>query len=345
MPGILGSRWYIFGFYEGYRYPNAATREFAVPSADMRAGFLTFGGTRYDMKAVDPRGIGINPIVQQMWSKYMPTGNDPSCGGGTNQAPLTGSRCDGVNEIGFKANLNLPQTSNNATFRMDHDFNSKWHWFASYRYFKETLTNNSQVDIGGFFSGDKLGTPAALSHRPQQPWYFVTGLTTSITPNLTNDFHYSFLRNYWSWSDENAPPQAAGLGGALEPLGESQTAALTPFNVNTQSIRTRFWDGQDNFLSDNMSLLKGNHLLQWGGQYQHNLDYHQRSDNGGGINFTTTYQLGDSAGAGAMDFSDLAGGYPTASQLNAMPLPSSVSSPTPRWLIHASVPLSRCSRL
>jgi Carboxypeptidase regulatory-like domain len=307
LPSILGSRWYVFGFYEGYRFPNSTTREWAVPSDAMKAGMLTFDGTQYNMATVDPRGIGINPVVAAMWSKYEPEGNDPSCGS------LSGSRCDGVNEIGFKANMNLPTTSNDMAVRVDHDFNSKLHWFASYRYYKEELATTSQVDIGGFFAGDKLGTPASVSHRPQQPWYLVTGLTASITPSLTNDFHYSFLRNYWSWSDENAPAQAAGLGGALEPLGEVQTTVLAPFNVNTQSVRTRFWDGHDNFISDNMSMLKGNHLLQWGGQYQHNWNYHQRSDNGGGINFTTTYQLGDSAGAGIMNFSDLGGGYPTTS--------------------------------
>jgi len=304
LPSMLGGRWYIFGFYEGYRFPDSETWERAVPSTNMENGILTFNGTNYDMKAIDPRGIGINPDVQTMWTKYMPAGNDPSCGS------LLGARCDGVNELGFKANLSLPNSSNDMAFRIDHDFNSKWHWFASYRYYKESLITSSQVDIGGFFPGDKLGTPTATSSRPQQPWYLVTGLTTSITANTTNDFHYSFLRNYWSWSDQNAPAQISGLGGALEPFGEQETTVLAPFNVNTQNIRTRFWDGHDNFISDNVSTLKGNHLLQYGGQYQHNWDYHQRSDNGGGINFTETYQLGDALGAGTIDLSGLGGGYP-----------------------------------
>ena len=63
------------------------------------------------------------------------------------------------------------------------------------------------------------------------------------------------------------------------------------------------------------SLLKGNHLLQFGGQFQHNYDYHQRSDNGGGINFTPTYQLGDSAGAGLVDMSDLRRRLPDQQEL------------------------------
>jgi hypothetical protein len=141
----------------------------------------------------------------------------------------------------------------------------------------------------------------------------VTGLTTNISAKLTNDFHYSFLRNYWSWSTNNAPPQATGLGGALEPFGETANT-LSPYNLNTQSIRTRFWDGHDNFFRDDLTLLKGNHLIQFGGQYQHNFNFHQRSDNGGGVNFTPTYRLGESSsnGIGAnLDLSDLqASGYP-----------------------------------
>ena len=81
---------------------------------------------------------------------------------------------------------------------------------ASYRYYKLVRSTTSQVDIGGFFPGDTLGTPAALSVRPQQPWYFVAGLTTNITSNTTNDFHYSYLRNYWSWSNPGGVPQVSG---------------------------------------------------------------------------------------------------------------------------------------
>ncbi|HUB19018.1 MAG TPA: carboxypeptidase-like regulatory domain-containing protein [Acidobacteriaceae bacterium] len=307
LPAFWGGRTYIFGFYEGYRYPQAVTIEHAVPSANLRAGIVGWNGTNYNMASVDPRGIGINPDVAAMWAKYEPAGNDTTCG------TISGQYCDGVNEIGFKANLALPLSSNDLAFRIDHAFSAKWNWYTTYRYYKLTQKVNDQVDIGGFFSGDKLGVPAAVSSRPQDPWYITTGLTTNITPNTTNDFHYSFLRNYWLWTDNNAPTQIPGLGGAVEPGGEASiNYALIPFNVNTQSIRTRFWDGDDHFLSDNVTVLKGNHLLQFGGQYQHDYDYHQRSDNGGGINFTTTYQLGDSSGGGLVNFSDLGGGYPTA---------------------------------
>lgn len=304
---LLGGKTYFFANYEGFRYGNSATYERAVPSANLRAGIATFNGTNYDLNKLDPRGLGINPQVANLWNKYEPAGNDPSCG------TLLGSRCDGINEIGYRANISIPQKSDFGVARIDHDFGSKWHFMASYRYYKIAITNTSQVDIGGFFPGDTLGTPAALSNRPQDPWYFVAGLTTNISSNTTNDFHYSYLRNVWSWADKGGPPQAAGLGGALEPLGESGTVALVPYNVDTQDIRTRFWDGHDHFFRDDVTMLKGNHLIQFGGQYQHNFNFHQRTDNGGGINYYATYQLGDSAGAGLVNLSGLqAAGYPSS---------------------------------
>ena len=309
LPRLIGGKTYLFALYQGYRFPNSQVFTRPVPSPNMRNGIVTFGGTNYDLKALDPRHVGINPIVQQMWNKYEPAGT-AGC------PDIAGSTCDGVNEYEFKAALSLPQKDNFFVARLDHDFGDKWHFMSSYRYYKLTTAATSQVDIGGFFPGDKLGTPASVASRPQQPWYFVTGLTTNITSNLTNDFHYSFLRNYWSWSTQNAPPQVAGLGGALEPFGETANP-LAPFNVNTQNIRTRFWDGQDNFLRDDVTLLKGNHLFNLGGQYQRNFNYHQRSDNGGGINFTPTYQLGQSGGTGVsnLDLSELqAQGYPTGSK-------------------------------
>jgi len=311
---ILGGKTYFFGNYEGFRWNNSQTYEVVVPSANMRAGILTFGGVDYNLNtgtncgssgtvACDPRGLGINPLVQQMWNKFEPVGNDPACSGSNIQGSLSGSRCDGVNTIGFKGNVAIPYRSDFAVARIDHDFGPKWHFTASYRFYRLIRSTTNQIDIGGFFPGDKLGTMSSLSVRPQQPWYLVGGLTTNITSNTTNDFHYSYLRNFWAWGDPGGVQQFSQLGAALEPGGESAALALTPYNVNTQSVRTRFWDGQDNFFRDDITMLKGNHLFTFGGAYQRNYDWHQRSDNGGGINYQPTYQLGESSSGGLVDFS------------------------------------------
>ncbi len=293
LPKMLGGKTYFFANYQGFRWPNSTTVERAVPSADMRNGLLTFGGVTYNLSspALDPRGIGINPLVQQMWNKYLPMPNELGSDCGL-------SRCDGVNIQGFRGNVTIPQDDNFGVARLDHDFGDKWHFMSSYRYYHLTRATTDQVDIGGFFPGDTLGVPAALSNRPQTPWYLVAGLTTNISTNTTNDFHYSYLRNFWSWSTAGDPVQFPGLGGALEPFGETATQALTPYNVNTQQTRTRFWDGHDNMFKDDVTTLHGKHMFQFGGQYQHNWNYHQRTDNGGGINYYPVYQLGTTAGAG-----------------------------------------------
>jgi len=327
---FLGGKTYFFANYEGFRWNNSATGQWIVPSANMRAGILTLdvcnaacaaGGTgapapvptvfnlntgancgANGITACDPRGLGINPAIQALWAK-LPAGNVAGGGGCGN---YSGSQfCDGANEVAFQANYAIPFTSNFGVARLDHDFGSKWHFNTSYRYYKELRTSTSQVDIGGAFTGDTAGQPVALGVRPQQPWYYVAGLTTNITSNTTNDLHYSYLRNYWSWNDPGGVPQNSAFGGAIEPFGEgcSSEPCLAPYNVNAQGVRTRFWDGHDNFLRDDVTSLKGNHLLTFGGAYQRNWDYHQRSDNGGGINYQASYLLGNSAGTGNVDFS------------------------------------------
>jgi hypothetical protein len=322
LPKLLGGKTYFFFNYEGYRWPNSTTFERIVPSADMRLGLLTFGGVTYNLNnapvtsaegvtyaananctaangftsnVCDPRGVGINPLVGAMWNTYMPQPNETNGNCGQTRCDMVG----GVGNIGgFRANLAIPQTSNFAVARIDHDFGDKWHFTTSARYFKLAIATTDQVDVGGFFPGDKLGVPSSQSKAPQLPWYLVAGMTTNISSNTTNNFHYSFLRNWWAWNRTGDTVQSAGLGGALEPLGESKLQNLSPYNVNTQQTRTRFWDGHDQMFRDDVNMLHGTHLFAFGGTYQHNFNWHQRTDNGGGINYQPVYQLGTTSSAG-----------------------------------------------
>ena len=284
---ILGGKTYFFFNYEGFNFPQSITIHRNVPSATLLAGDIVDPVTMHStpLASIDPLGIGLNPLVQQIWNTYEPKSNG-ACGQ---------TLCDGTNVQGFVGNINTPQTSKFVAARLDHDFSPKWHFNATYHFFKLTDATTDQIDIGGFFPGDTKGVPASLSSDPQEPQMWAAGLTTNITSNTTNDFHYSFLRNFWQWIRQGDTPQIAGLGGAIEIMsGQTQGAAndLGPYNVNTQQTRTRYWDGHDQMVRDDVSNLRGNHLLQFGGTYQHNWNQHQRTDNGGGINYAPVYELG-----------------------------------------------------
>ena len=296
---FLGKRWYFFFNYEGLRFPNAGLYSKNVPSALFRAGVIqvqdasgkyqpynlnpnpvTVGGVTYAPAVCpagpcDPRAIGLNPVVNQIWSKQMPLANNPLGG-------------DSYNTQGFLATIRLPLTSNIYVGRIDHDFSDKLHWYASYRDFKLVNLTSNQVDIGGVLAGTTFGNPTPTAPRPQQPSLWVTGLTANITPTVTNNVVFNYTRTFWQWGSDNGPAQLPGLGGALEIGGES-SAALIPYNVNTQSVRQRFWDGQDKILRDDLTMIKGNHLFGFGGTYQRNFDYHSRTDNGSGVNNQISY--------------------------------------------------------
>ncbi|SEF90701.1 Carboxypeptidase regulatory-like domain-containing protein [Bryocella elongata] len=334
LPKYFGGKTYLFANYEGFRYPAAATYERTIPSYNyLQNGQLTFaaneGGCTFNgsttapsstcssqqLTNADPRGLGFNSTMKTFYQTQLPvapasltgsTGGDGKSYYGTfdqSCGALSTSYCDGVNTIGYKANISIPQSSNFLATRLDHDFGDKWHFMATYRYYNLQNVTSNQVDIGGVIGNDKLGVPTALTPRPQQPWFLAVGMTTNISSSLTNDFHYSYLRNFWQWKGAGAPAQISGAGGVIEPLGENTTTVLAPYNVNAQNIRTRIWLGKDNFFRDDLTKIKGNHVLQAGFQYQHNFNYHQRTDNGASINYTPTYQIGDSGGGGNVAYS------------------------------------------
>ncbi|HYW48699.1 MAG TPA: carboxypeptidase-like regulatory domain-containing protein [Bryobacteraceae bacterium] len=303
---ILGGKTYVFFNYEGRRFPQVSTVERNVPTPLMRLGVIqvlnsagqyvaynlnptpvTYNGVTYAPAACpagscDPRGLGLNPIVSKIWNTQMPLPNDPQGG-------------DTVNTQGFLGNVPLPLHSNFAVGRIDHDFGARNRFFASYRYYKFLQLSSVQTDIGGVLPGDTLGTYSAKAVRPQQPSYWVGGLTSTLSPTTTNDFRFSYLRNFWQWGTVAAPPQLPGLGGALEINGDNSNA-LNPVNVDAQDARQRFWDGQDKVIRDDLTMIKGNHLFQFGGTYQRNYDYHLRNDNGVGIMNSAVYQINSGSG-------------------------------------------------
>jgi hypothetical protein len=313
-PKFWGGKTYFFVNYEGMRYPNGQLFQKGSPTQLMRAGVIqmnnsagvltaynlnpmpvTVNGTTYQPAQCviggasgpcDPRGLGVNPLVQKIWNN-LPLPNDSSFTAGSATTGLV----DGINTQGYDSNLPLPQRSNFIVGRLDHDFGEKWKFMSSYRYYTFIPVFPNQVDVGGLLGGS-LGSPVAPTLRPVKPSFWAAGLTTTITANITNDFRVGYLRNYWQWFSAAAPPQLPGLGAAVEIGGESLAGSLIPYNVDSQDVRQRYWNGHDWNFNDSVSQLHGNHLIQYGGTYLRNFDVHQRNDNGVGIFSGPVYQVG-----------------------------------------------------
>ncbi|HTS76203.1 MAG TPA: carboxypeptidase-like regulatory domain-containing protein [Bryobacteraceae bacterium] len=328
---ILGGKTYFFVNYEQMQFPNAVNYEAASPTATYRAGVIllptangnqpfnintapvTVNGVTYPgcgaTSSCDPRGLGVNPLIQSIWSK-MPLPNDPTY--------TSGTPGDGYgNSQGYLAPLGLPEQSKFIVGRIDHDFGDKNKFMVSYRDYNFPFAAQRQMDMSGQLCGTS-GTYCSASPIQVKPDYWVAGLTTTVSANITNDFRFSYLRNFWNWSDDAGVPQqcplCSGLGGVVEIGGESNTA-LIPYNVRTQSTRQRFWDGHDYFLSDSLSQLHGNHLFSYGGSYLRANDLHSRNDNGVTIDTSITYLAAESGS-----------GVPTGIPISAYTLPPGVSS-------------------
>jgi hypothetical protein len=291
LPKFWGGKTYFFFGYEAFNYPQSTIINRSVPSDTLRQGIIQInvGGTYVPFNvntacggSCDPRGIGLNSLVSQIWNKQMPE-------------PNNFNTSDSHNVAGFQGQVSLPEKTKFLVGRVDHDFGEKWRLMSSYRYFALSQLTTNQIDIGGALPGDTLGTMAARAPRPQKPEFLVAGLTTNISPTLTNNFVWSYTKIWWQWASSAAPPQLPGLGGALE-IGGETSSALIPYNVNNQNTRQRFWDGHDSLYKDDLTKIMGNHVIQFGGNYGRNFDYHARNDNGQGINTSPVYQVGSGSG-------------------------------------------------
>lgn len=222
-----------------------------------------------DSGTLDPRKIGVSPAIAATWA-LLPEANDFSAGDVALRAPFFTS--------------SVPNLSNehDAVFRLDHKISDKWDFMGSYRYSKADVTPpNIQEDVSGTAPGCQKGVPCALASRPLQPRYLVTGVTGRLTPNLVNEFHFDWLRHWWSWVAPGAgiPVIDPSLSDTrIQSWSESRINGMVPINVNTQQARQRVWNGQDYTFIDNVSWIKGKHVWNFGGRAQLQHFLHVRDD-------------------------------------------------------------------
>lgn len=275
---LVKDKTFLYGHYEGRRRRIAETITRLVPTNTLRQGILRFrdstgGVVSYPLAAstlcgptntaaCDPRGLGLSPVVQSLWN-FLPPGNDPSLG-------------DGLNTIGFRGSADTPINSDFFVVRLDQQITDKWSFLSSFRYSRLESPNLNQIDIGGLLSG-QLGKAVPVGSSPVQPRYLVWGVDGQISPRLSNQFRFSWTRNWWEWQRAGVFPQVPGTSGALQLAGEPGLVD-EPINIDTQNARSRVWNEKDINIRNDTTWLVGRHTFQFGGSFLNQDVFHRRDD-------------------------------------------------------------------
>lgn len=312
---IWKNRTFFFLHEEERHFFTQAVFSRLSPTAALRAGILEFKDSTgkiipYNLNAVptvDPGAFPGDPNAGQTipcsgLDPRFPCGSAGAAGAGINVSPAIAatwatmplpndfSGGDGLRTANFTAPESNISNEHFAVLRLDHKINDKWDFLASYRYSVSAIQPpNIQEDISGTAPGCKKGVVCALANRPLQPRFFVTGLTGRITPNLVNEFHFDWLRHWWSWIAPGAripviPNSLSDTRLQIWQETHGNINGLVPINVDTQNARQRVWNGQDYTWSDNLSWIKGKHAFSFGGRAQIEHFLHVRDDKvSGGI--------------------------------------------------------------
>ena len=91
---------------------------------------------------------------------------------------------------------------------------------------------------------------------------------------------------------------------------------MQPINVDTQNARSRLWNGKEYNILENLSWLKGNHLVQFGGRLGHQHFFHRRDDKVVGGLTSEVFTIGRLS---------------SGSHVNGIPFPVGFAGSASRW--------------
>ena len=271
---ILRNKTFFFSNYEVRRFPSATQVSHIVPTDSLRSGILSFKDAsgvvrQYNLAtsnacgpggnlACDPRGIGISPTIQALY-KLNPAGNDASLQG-----------VDGNNTIGFVANAPTPVKDDYVTFRLDHNFTDKMHFFGRYIYSRALAPSpgNPQIDtLGGkaiVTSGNDVRGDGAIG-----------ALDYAFTSFTSNTIRYGWIRSrvFLPGLSPSASATTLALAGTNTSGGfVAQAPGLfatglidVPIDVDTQRARTQGNFQRNKQLVDNFTHIQGRHTITAGG--------------------------------------------------------------------------------
>jgi hypothetical protein len=283
---IWKNKTFFFANYEFRRFPQSAQVTRIVPTDTLKQGILTFNDVQYNLATsmacggsgnlpCDPRGIGISPTIQKLWS-MMPKGNDINVG----DSKMVNGAVVG-NTIGLLTNVAEPLKDDNINFRLDHNFTEKVKFFGRYMYHRDLAPNGGQVDL-------LTSTPTNSSASNIRGDGFISGLDWQVNDHVTNSFRAGWIRSRQDFTVIK-PSTSAGilnLPGTSSPAGPvalapglGQTGLIdTVIDVDTQRARHQaIYDSNKQYV-DTLSWIKSKHALVAGADIRWLPTIHDRDD-------------------------------------------------------------------
>jgi hypothetical protein len=270
---VFRNKTFFFSNYEVRRFPAGQTVTHIVPTDTLRSGILEFAdatGTvrQYNLAtanncgaggnlACDPRGIGISPTVQTLY-KLNPAGSDPSVNG-----------ADGNNTIGLRTSVTTPIKQDSVSFRLDHSFTQKMHFFGRYLYSRNLQVTPSQIEA-------LAGKPAiATTGNDTRGDGVFSALDYAFNSTTTNVVRYGWVRSriFLPGFSPSASAALLALPGtdssagfvALAPGLGTVGLLDVPIDVDTQRARTQGNFQRNKQLADDFTKIKGKHTIVAGG--------------------------------------------------------------------------------
>lgn len=258
---IIKDKFFFFYSYEGQRQKEGRQVNALVPLAHVGQGQLRFTGAAPG----DPAGTNrlITLTTAQLNSIYSAVGINPAAvavlaGVTSRYASNNTAIGDRVNTGGYLFNSPTTDDENTHIARFDYKINDNQTLF---------LRGNFQNDISTRIAAfPDTPAPASWNH----PYGFVVGHDWAINSNMVNNFRYGLTRQAFSdQGDSNAP--SISFRFVYSPLNFSRTLSrITP----TQNI------------TDDFTLIKGNHEIQFGGNVR--IIRNQRVDFGSAFDSAVT---------------------------------------------------------
>ena len=256
---IVKDKFFFFYTYEGQREQQAQSVTQTVPLAHLGQGEIRFQGTGPSCDANNNCAIGL----AELSTIYADTGINPIAvatlaNAAANYSSNDTSLGDGTNTGGFRFNSPTTDEENTHIFRLDYNINDRQQLF---------FRGNYQWDI---FNGTSRFPDTASSTLWEHPYGGVVGHTWTVTDNIVNNFRYGLTRQAFSTQGDSSD-NAISFRFVFAPVNFSRTLSrVTPVH---------------NF-TDDVTWIKGNHTMQFGGNVR--FIRNQRTDLGNAFDSAVT---------------------------------------------------------